>query len=341
MEEDRRPLRSLPQRAIRGALTLASVRDAAGLWNNQNPALAPIPAVQNFVYPIERPDGPAILRLTHESHRGILEVEAELRWMMDLKGRGLPVPAVHRSRRGALVEMIESAQGRFFVTCFERLAGIEPDPRKPEPSTDQMFKQLGAVIARLHQASYDAAWTQATLARRTWREDSVAQNLHFYVPVGEKLVHRAFDRALAELDSLPRSRESFGLIHGDLNQANFFITPDGLKVFDFDDSCYCWFAYDLVVPIFHLPNEEPAEINEKAQHVFHLLRRGYESVRRFNPAWSRWLSLLLRWRDLLTYGFFYEQLEIAALPDKLRSTFLAMRDRIQTERPIADLGEAG
>jgi hypothetical protein len=42
----------------------------------------------------------------------------------------------------------------------------------------------------------------------------------------------------------------------------------------------------------------------------------------------------------LTYGFFYEQLEIAALPDQLRSTFLTMRDRIEAERPIAQLGAA-
>ena len=341
MEKDRPPLRSLPQRAIRSALTPDLVRDAAGLWDNQNSSLAPIPAVQNFVYPIERPDGPAILRLTHESHRGILEVETELRWMIDLKQRALPLPAVHHSGRGALVETIESAEGRFFVTCFERVAGIEPDPRRPELWTDQMFERLGALIARLHQASYDAGWTQATLARRTWREESVVQNFHFYVPVGEKLVHRAFDRALAELDSLRRSRDSFGLIHADPNHANFFIASDGLNIFDFDDSCYCWFAYDLLVPIFHLPNDKPAEMNAKAQHVFHLLRSGYETIRRFNPGWSRWLSLLLRWRDLLTYGFFYEQLEIAALPDQLRSTFLAMRDRIEAERPIAQLGAAG
>jgi hypothetical protein len=38
--------------------------------------------------------------------------------------------------------------------------------------------------------------------------------------------------------------------------------------------------------------------------------------------------------------FFYEQLEIPALPDNLRQTCLAMRSRIEAGRPIAEIGEA-
>ncbi len=145
---------------------------------------------------------------------------------------------------------------------------------------------------------------------------------------------------LGQLDALPRSRDAYGLIHADLNHANFFLTPAGLNLFDFDDSCYCWFAYDLIVPVFHFPAAEPEMMQAKALHAFRLLLRGYGSVRRFNPAWLKWLSLLLQWRDLTTYGFFYEQLEIAALPEKLRGTFLAMRTRIESGRAIAELEDA-
>ena len=341
MKKDRAPLRSAPRRAISDAITPALLRDAVALWDDRASGPVPIHAVQNFVYAIECADGSAILRLTRESHRTVSEVEAELHWMIDLKQRGLPVPAVYRSRRGALVERVESAHGGFVVSCFERLAGLEPDPHNPELWTDEMFERLGAIMAQLHQASYEAAWTQATLARRTWREESVAQNFHFYVPIGEKAVHDAFDRALQKLDRLPRSRESFSLIHADLNHANFFLTPTGLNVFDFDDNCYCWFAYDLLVPIFHFPTAEQRVLDAQAQRTLRLLLCGYESVRRFNRAWIEWLPLLLKWRDLLIYGFFYEQLEITALPDEMRQTLLAMRARIEADRPIAEIGDAG
>ncbi len=337
MNDPSSPRRSPPQRAVEAAATSAVVRQAAELWDATWIGQEPVRAVQNYVFAVERAAGPAVLRLTHDSHRSVDEVEAELRWILDLKECGLPVAAPYRSRRDSRTETVPSAHGRFVVACFEHLPGAEPDPKNPELWSDRMFEQLGALTARMHQASYDAAWTPATLPRRTWRDESVAQNFHFYVPVGETAVHDAFDRVLAKLDALPRSRDAYGLIHADLNHANFFLTPDGLNVFDFDDSCYCWFAYDLIVPIFHLPATTAAP----AEQVFRLLLRGYESVRRFNPAWLKWLPLLLQWRDLLTYGFFYEQLETSALPAQLREKFLAMRARIEAGRPIAEIGDAG
>ncbi|MEO7724402.1 MAG: hypothetical protein ABIU29_06905 [Chthoniobacterales bacterium] len=93
------------------------------------------------------------------------------------------------------------------------------------------------------------------------------------------------------------------------------------------------------MPIFHLPAAEPEEMQAKALHAFHFLWQGYGSVRRFNSAWLKWLSLFLQWRDLMTYGF-YEQLEIEDLPEELRRTFLAMRNRIESGRAIAELEDA-
>jgi hypothetical protein len=58
-------------------------------------------------------------------------------------------------------------------------------------------------------------------------------------------------------------------------------------------------------------------------------------------AWLEWLPLFFKWRDLLACAFFYEQLEIAALPDRLRTTFLGVRARIEAGRPIAEIGRAG
>lgn len=164
------PLRSPPQRAIQRAATLELAQRAAALWGAKGEGPKPVRAVQNYVFAIERAGRPAILRLTHESHRSVEEVEAELRWILDLKECGLPMAAPYRSRGDRRTETVLSAQGGFVVSCFEHLAGTEPDPKNPELWTDRMFEKLGALTAKMHQASYDAAWTPATLPRRTWRE---------------------------------------------------------------------------------------------------------------------------------------------------------------------------
>jgi Ser/Thr protein kinase RdoA (MazF antagonist) len=196
---------------------------------------------------------------------------------------------------------------------------------------------LGEIFAWLHDAVFEARWTNEGLARRTWCEESVVRDFHILVPGSEEIVHRAFDRVRSEIEALPRSRESYGLIHADLNQANFLLGSPGLKIFDFDDACFSWFAYDLIVPFYHFPKDRLAG----ASAAFRSLVRGYERVREFERDWLESFPLFFQWRDLITYAFFYEQLEIANLPPRLRATFLGMRERIEAGRPIAELGGAG
>ena len=45
-------------------------------------------------------------------------------------------------------------------------------------------------------------------------------------------------------------------------------------------------------------------------------------------------------RRNVVYGFIYKALAIESLPDCLRDNFLAMRQRIEADRPIADISGA-
>jgi Ser/Thr protein kinase RdoA (MazF antagonist) len=194
------------------------------------------------------------------------------------------------------------------------------------------------MIAQLHNAARESGWSEGSLRRPSWQEESVVRNFKLYVPQSEALVRTAFARVIRELNALPRSRASYGLIHADLNHDNLFFDDGRLVVFDFDDCCFCWFAYDLAVAIYHLPASETQNAtNANAQRAFRWLLRGYGRVAQFDPEWLEWVPLFLRWRDLLIYGFFYEQLEIDSLPELFRKKFVAMRERIELGRPIADI----
>jgi Ser/Thr protein kinase RdoA (MazF antagonist) len=332
------PLRSSAQRAIEQALTPDVLQRAASFWNAPLDSLSALRGVQNFVYALDLPGAPSILRLTHESHRRVDEVEAELCWINDLAARKLNVTPPRRSRAGALLEVLESRHGRFIATCFERARGVPLDPTDPVMANATVFENLGAMIGALHNAARERAWTERSLSRPNWREESVVRNFKLYVPETDALTQRGFDRALREFDSLPRSRESYGLIHGDLNHANLFVADGQLTAFDFDDSCFFWFAYDLAVAIYHLPPAENQEVtNENARRIFRSLISGYQRVAPFEPDWLERIPLFLKWRDLLIYGFYYEQLAIDSLPERLQKNFVAMRERIEADRPIADI----
>ena len=332
MREIAEPRRTAKGRAIEQAANLELARRAAARWGAPAEAMPRrIHSVQNFVFAVNLPE-PAILRLTHRSHRRRKEIEAELRWINDLLARKLPVARPLPSAAGQLVESL----GDFSASCFERLPGFAPNPSDPKRWNARMFEQLGKAIGQLHSAAIDAGWNERRLARPSWRGESVARNFHSLIPDPENAIHRAFDRLLAQLEALPRTPTSYGLIHADLNHANFFVARDGLKIFDFDDSCFSWFAYDLIVSLYHLP---PAQLNTLS--VLKLLIRGYERVRPFDQCWLEWLPLFFKWRDFITYAFFHEQLEIESLPRNLRDTFLAMRARLEADRPIAEIRSAG
>ena len=332
------PPRSAAQNEIVRALTGDVLRRAARCWNAPLDTLTALPAVQNFVYAMDSADGPAILRLTHERHRTAEEVEAELCWIADLAGRKLNVARPRRSRSGAWLEIIESTCGKFIATSFERAAGVAFDLSRPQRWNAKLFEAWGALIAQLHNAARESGWSEGSLRRPSWQGESVVRNFKLYVPQSEALVRTAFARVIRELNALPRSRASYGLIHADLNHDNLFFDDGRLVVFDFDDCCFCWFAYDLAVAIYHLPaSETQSATNANAQRAFRWLLRGYGRVAQFDPEWLEWVPLFLKWRDLLIYGFFYEQLDIDSLPELFRKKFVAMRERIELGRPIADI----
>ena len=54
---------------------------------------------------------------------------------------------------------------------------------------------------------------------------------------------------LKTLEGLDKNRESFGMVHFDYNDGNYLIDFDTgqITVYDFDNSCFCWYMYDLAV----------------------------------------------------------------------------------------------
>ena len=62
-----------------------------------------------------------------------------------------------------------------------------------------------------------------------------------------QVVGQRIQSTLEEIKSLPKDQNSFGMIHGDFNDGNFTVdySNGAITAFDFDDSCYFWFVYEL------------------------------------------------------------------------------------------------
>src|SRR5205823_5552727 len=71
-----------------------------------------------------------------------------------------------------------------------------------------------------------------------------------YLPCHETVIWREYHSLIEWLSGLEKNEDTFGLIHGDLGSTNFLCKDDSITLFDFDDSCYHWFLYDLAITFY-------------------------------------------------------------------------------------------
>ena len=49
------------------------------------------------------------------------------------------------------------------------------------------------------------------------------------------------------MENMEKNKKTYGMVHFDFNDGNYFIDFDTgqITLFDFDNSCFCWYLFDL------------------------------------------------------------------------------------------------
>jgi Ser/Thr protein kinase RdoA (MazF antagonist) len=203
---------------------------------------------QNFVYRFH--DGRGVeryLRLTHESHRKLPFVQAELNFVDYLAQNGADVAAPVRSSAGNLVETVETPIGEVYATVFAAVAG-EPVKWSTDEENRKILFERGSTLGRIHRLSekYESPGPH----RFHWYHDDLFLSPWNHFPESEPAARSEYRDLFLFLLSRPRLPGNYGMIHGDFGSHNTFRLPGGKAVaFDFDDCCYHWFLFDLAVAI--------------------------------------------------------------------------------------------
>ena len=175
------------------------------------------------------------------------------------------------------------------------------------PNTYQLW---GQVMGNMHRLTKLYAPSPGIVPRPQWDHETV----HTLVVDGAvhdlSAQYLELQGAIAWLRSLDQSKESFGLIHCDLHYGNFFVHNNRMTVFDFDDSCYHWFAYDVAVPLFLLQfsfarENMPFDDSEFLTNFF----RGYQQENSLEQTWHDSITPFLRYRAILLH--YWCRLQIA------------------------------
>ena len=221
---------------------------AIKLWHGATGSLQHIGSSTNHIYSFIESGKMRYLRLTSSCDRTIEQIRAELDFIAYLHRGGvnamLPVP----SAAGRCVEEIRVTNKLLFGCVFEAAEGecFRYDSAKFKK---EHFRFRGRTLGQIHALSKAYA-PSGRFRRFAWGEDKLLLEAGEFLPKSEKVVWRVYDELRERLHDFPKSREKYGLIHGDFGETNYRYRAGQLFIFDFDDCCYHWFAYDLAITIY-------------------------------------------------------------------------------------------
>ena len=283
-------------------------------------------AFESFIYEFERDAKGYILRISHSFRKSEALIQGEVDWINFLARGGVSVARAIPSASGKLVEVIDDGKdGQFLVTAFVRAAG---QPPWDQGWSSARFETYGQLLGKMHALAMEYQ-PVSTWKRPEW-DDASMKFIELYLPASEVITHQKYQTLLKHIYTLPKDRTSYGLIHQDAHQNNFFMDADGaLTLFDFDDCAYSWFINDIAIVLFYISMDAeelgyPTAAAFTQEFMAHFLR-GYRQVHTLDSKWLKEIPHFLKLRELELYAVVHRDFDINNIEHPWIANF--MRDR--------------
>ncbi|MGZ9584292.1 phosphotransferase enzyme family protein [Paenibacillus marinisediminis] len=234
---------------IGDAYLLPLISELYGLEGYAIQQIPPHEGGRNVVYTCEKEGvGAKILRIAFLPDRSREDFLGEMEYVRYLFEHGGSVSNVISSRQGNLLEEITHQNHTFYVCLFEKANGkllVENhyQYREGAPITEYYYN-CGKVLGKLHQIS--KGYTPVH-SRYSFFDKYNADYIDKLIPDSLSLLKKKLVELLKTLEGLDKNHESFGMVHFDYNDGNYSIDFDTgqITVYDFDNSCNCWYMFDL------------------------------------------------------------------------------------------------
>ena len=294
----------------------------------------------SFVYEFQRDGRNYILR--GGTRNPIDLIRAELDWILFMHSFGVPVSIPIQSKNGEYLESISKSGETIAVVVFEKAPGKMVDIHNPEEWNEELWKTMGSVLGRIHAVSVKYNEKLLKFRRRSYYEDEFANAEEFLDPVEDTIIISRFDELKKKLEQLPREKDAYGLIHYDFHIENFNVDRGNISVFDWDDSHYFFFLYDLAASFHETIWDNPLDKRQEfADKFIPPFWRGYSEEFQLDRKWLEFLPDFFKWRDFTIYVIVVRLYNEEKTSDdekrNLSPIITEFRDRIVSDTQIADI----
>lgn len=274
----------------------------------------------NAIYWFRRNGALSFLRFAPLGEKRPDQVAAELAFLAHLQEQGYGAAVPIPTRAGNMLVTQQTPWGEQVASAFEAVPGMQ---LSRTDLSDAIVTAHGRALAELHQlsAAYrpegPRRWSEADALG--WMRATMAD-----LPDGATAMEEA-DAIAAALAALPRTDETYGLVHYDFECDNVFFDARSDRCFaiDFDDAMYHWFAMDIEQAIASLADDAtPADAAAREAAFL----AGYVAVRPLPPELDRMRQLCRRFSSLYWYVRVRRSLD-EVLPDP-PDWMTGLRDRL-------------
>ncbi len=288
-----------------------------------------------YRYPAQNGHPSRIVRLTHENWRNKKESFAELHFMNYLFENGVSVPQILPSKAG---KWIENVRGGYHASMFTEALGRIPTE---EDWNQKMFRNWGSIVGQMHLLTQSYI-PPHDVKRREWKQENWMDMMK-HLPSEEIIVRKKANELLSWLETLPKDKKNYGLIHCDLHAHNMFVTKDGeITAFDFDDSCYHWFAFDIAIIIYSVIvrcNRQTQKNDTLENHLAWFLEsflKGYQEMNTIDPWWLKVMPKFLKYIRVLYYNVFHQRHNWKVLDGEQNLRWIRMKAEIEADEPLTN-----
>lgn len=268
----------------------------------------------NLVFKVSDLNEEKIMRLSPQDQNSKDNIYAECQWIQSLKDAGHnvcnPLPY-----KGKLVNSVELLNEKYWVTFWKNADG-----KKVEHNDlgEELFETIGKSLGEYHQMS---KFSSEVYNRPNWTESPfLTEYLDKYLGKEDQNIKEIAKNLTADL-LRDKQNENFGLIHSDFTFSNFFITDNGLSVFDFDNCEYGYFAHDIATTLhdctFSLHRKKNREedrakyfsgpkLKEYQVMFWNSFLKGYSSIIELPELERKKIHKFHRLREIVIYVHFNE-----------------------------------
>lgn len=191
---------------------------------------------------------PKILRISYLDDRTREDILAEVEYVRFLYDNGASVSNVINSINGNLLEELSYNNQKFHICLFEKAEGkmlVENNYcyREGIPISEY-FYNCGKVLGKMHSLSKKYVPIHR---RKSFFDKFNMQYINSLIPNSLSSLKEKMEMLIKKLEEIDTTNDTYGMIHFDYSDGNYNIDFEcgKITVYDFDNSCFGHYIYDL------------------------------------------------------------------------------------------------